>query len=68
MSLQTKQNITAETMGKLAELAGVKSSPDRLEALIARYTGFLGEIEKLKKLDISELEPATIFRAGESNP
>lgn len=65
MTSKAKQNITPEDVGKLAEMAGLEVEDGRLEALTARYSGFLDEIEKLRELDIKSQEPAIIFKAGE---
>lgn len=68
MTSKDRQKITAKDVGKLAEVAGLKVDAGRLETLTARYWGFLDEIEKLKELDISNQEPATVFKAGDALP
>ena len=68
MTSKAEQNFTLKDVGKLAEMAGLEVEDGRLEALTARYSGFLDEIEKLRELDIKSQEPAIIFKAGEGLP
>lgn len=66
MISKAKQNFTPKDVGKLAEMAGLEMEDNRLEALTARYSGFLNELEKLRELDITDQEPVFVFKAEES--
>ncbi|MBF8304649.1 MAG: hypothetical protein HW399_1024 [Dehalococcoidia bacterium] len=66
MTTEAELKIKPQDIAKLAEMAGLRVEAARLDALTARYSGFLNELEKLRELDINDQEPAFFFRAGES--
>ncbi len=68
MAREEELKINPEDIAKLAEMAGLRVEAARLDALTARYSGFLNELEKLRELDINDQEPAFVFRSEESLP
>lgn len=51
--------IDAATVRKVAHLARIKTSEDRLEPLAAELNGILAWIEQLNEVDVDGVEPMT---------
>jgi hypothetical protein len=43
------------------ELFGLDLSPERLQEVLVAYAGILGEIDKLRALDLTDVHPAIVF-------
>ncbi|HEY0052816.1 MAG TPA: Asp-tRNA(Asn)/Glu-tRNA(Gln) amidotransferase subunit GatC, partial [Caulobacteraceae bacterium] len=51
--------IDAATVRRVAHLARIKTSEDRLEPLAAELNGIMGWIEQLNEVDVTGVEPMT---------
>lgn len=54
--------VTGSSLQGMAEVAGFGVSPDRLQQLSAPAQGILSAIAELRRLDIPEVEPVTVYR------
>ncbi len=43
------------------DLFGLDLPPERLQEVLAAYADILGEIDKLRALDLSDVHPAIVF-------
>ena len=43
------------------DILGVRTTPERLQGNLAAYRAILGEIQKLRELDLTDVHPAVIF-------
>jgi putative NADH-flavin reductase len=46
------------------DILGVDHTPERLDENLAAYADILREIQKLRRLDLTEVHPAVIFEPG----
>ncbi len=53
--------LSEETVKRVAELAGVELTEARVKELAPSVKGIQGEISKLRELDLSDIDPVTIF-------
>ena len=49
------------TVNALANLAGIKIADDELEEVTNRFISLMKEMDRLKDLDLSDIQPLTIF-------
>ena len=54
-------SIDEERVRQLAELAGIKVSEEDLSEVANRFASLMGELERLKELDLSNVQPVVIF-------
>lgn len=50
-----------QAQASIKSLTGLTVTPDRLQELIQAYAPILGEIAKLRELDLTQVHPAVIF-------
>jgi hypothetical protein len=43
------------------EILGLALTPERLEEVLAAYRDILGDIRKLRELDLTDVHPAVVF-------
>ena len=43
------------------ELLGLKLTPERLSEVLAAYRKILGDIRRLRELDLTDVHPAVVF-------
>lgn len=53
--------LSQETVKRVAELAGVELTEARVKELAPAVKGIHAEISKLRELDLSDIDPVTIF-------
>ena len=49
------------TVSKLARLAGIEISDDELDEVTNRFSSLIQEMDRLKDLDLVNIQPVTIF-------
>ncbi len=54
-------NIDEEQVRRLAELAGITVADEDLSEVANRFASLMGELERLKELDLSNVQPVVIF-------
>ncbi|PKB65907.1 MAG: hypothetical protein BZY81_08815 [SAR202 cluster bacterium Io17-Chloro-G4] len=54
-------NIDEERVRQLAELAGISVADEDLSEVANRFASLMGELERLKELDLSDVQPVVIF-------
>lgn len=62
MTAPKANGATREQVRAALRSVGLDASDARVEALLPAYEGMLAGAERLRALDLSEIEPATIFR------
>ena len=50
-----------ELVRQLAELAGIKVADEDLAEVANRFASLMGELDRLKELDLSDVQPVVIF-------
>ncbi len=50
-----------ERVRELARLAGITIADDEVAEVASRFASLVGELERLKDLDLSDIQPVTIF-------
>jgi hypothetical protein len=53
--------VTGSSLQGMADVAGFEVSPDRLQQLSGAAQGILSAIAELRRLDIPEVEPVTVY-------
>ena len=49
------------TVSALANLAGIEIADNELEEVTSRFKSLMQELDRLKDLDLSDIQPVTIF-------
>lgn len=52
---------TDEYVQELANLSGISITDDEISEVANRFSSLISELEKLKKLDLSDIKPVVIF-------
>jgi len=60
-----QERLSRETLKRALELAGLDLSDARIEELLPRFESLLMGMRSLSELDLSAVEPAAIFSAGQ---
>lgn len=50
-----------DTVSELAILAGIEIADEELEEVTSRFESLMQEMDRLKELDLSDIQPVTIF-------
>ena len=50
-----------ERVLELARLAGISIADDDVAEVASRFASLMGELDRLKDLDLSDIQPVTIF-------
>ena len=50
-----------ELVRQLAELAGIKVADEDLSEVANRFASLMDELDRLKELDLSDVQPVVIF-------
>lgn len=50
-----------ERVRQLAELAGIKVDDDDVSEVANRFASLMSELDRLKDLDLSDIQPVVIF-------
>ena len=52
---------TDEYVQELANLSGISITDDEISEVANRFSSLISELEKLKELDLSDIQPVVIF-------
>ncbi len=52
---------TDEYVRQLANLSGIAITDDEISEVANRFSSLISELEKLKELDLSDIQPVVIF-------
>ena len=52
------------TVTKLADLAGIEIADEELGEVTSRFESLMREMDRLNDLDLSDIQPVTIFPEG----
>jgi Asp-tRNA(Asn)/Glu-tRNA(Gln) amidotransferase C subunit len=53
--------VDKETVSELARLAGIEIASDELDEVTNRFGSLMEELDRLKELDLANIQPVTIF-------
>ena len=53
--------IDKETVSELARLAGIEIASDELDEVTSRFDSLMQELDRLKELDLANIQPVVIF-------
>ena len=54
-------SVNEELVRQLAELAGIKVADEDLSEVANRFASLMDELDRLKELDLSDVQPVVIF-------
>ena len=54
-------DVDKKTVAALANLAGIEIADDELEEVTSRFGSLMQEMDRLKQLDLSDIQPMAIF-------
>ena len=53
--------VDKETVSELAHLAGIEIASDELDEVTNRFDSLMQELDRLKELDLANIQPVVIF-------
>ena len=59
-------SVTDEYVRALARLSGITVFDDELSEVVNRFSSLISELDKLKELDLSDIQPVVIFPEDET--
>ena len=59
-------SVTDEYVRELARLSGITVFDDELSEVVNRFSSLISELDKLKELDLSDIQPVVIFPDDET--
>ena len=54
-------SFTSDHIRRLASLSGITISDDEITEVANRFSSLISELDKLKELDLSDIQPVIIF-------